>query len=161
MLDQVYQSMCNANTNKEYSRENCQEMNLNDQIEKIAVMAVQTKDPLLHVCVYEWLMMHDMLSELLALSEQSLGEFLRRSVIRTPDNLKLIDLLWKYYEKNDHHVQAARILDNLASTQSENIPLEQRLEYLARAVMCMRNECVGYSITNGMLLKELEDKVKI
>ncbi|KAL9930126.1 nuclear pore complex protein Nup154 isoform 1-T2 [Glossina fuscipes fuscipes] len=161
MLDQVYQSVCNANTNKEYSRENCQEMNLNDQIEKIAVMAVKTKDPLLHVCVYEWLMVHDMLSELLALSEQSLGEFLRRSVIRTPDNLKLIDLLWKYYEKNDHHVQAARILDNLASTQSENIPLEQRLEYLARAVMCMRNECVGYSITNGVLLKELEDKLEI
>lgn len=162
MLDHVFQSVCNTNANNEFLHNVCdkQSLNVNTHIMKIVGMAVQVKDPLLHVCIYEWLMVHDMLSELLSLTEQSLGEFLRRNVVRNPDNLNLIDLLWKYYEKNGYHAQAARILDNLASTRSDGIPLEQRIEYLARAVMCMRNDGVGYSITNGVLLKELEDKVE-
>lgn len=161
MLDHVYQSVCNANASQEFLQQfhNKQESNVNDHIMKIVNMAIQVKDPILHVCVYEWLMVHDMLSELLSVKEQTLSEFLRRNVVRNPNNLNLIDLLWKYYEKNGHHSQAARILDNLASTQSDSIPIEQRIEYLARAVMCMRNDGVGYSITNGVLLKELEDKV--
>ncbi|KAM7353005.1 nuclear pore complex protein Nup154 [Cochliomyia hominivorax] len=163
MMDHVYQSVCNANANQDFSQQICnkQELSIIAQIMKIVAMAVQVKDPILHVCVYEWLMVHDMLSELLSLSEQTLGEFLRRNVVRNPDNLNFIDLLWKYYEKNGHHAPAARILDNLASTQSDGISLVQRIEYLARAVMCMRNDGVGYSITNGLLLKELEDKLEI
>lgn len=161
MLDHVYESVFNNNTNQDILSNTFSKSNetSNVQIMEIVRMAVQVKDPLLHVCVYEWLMVHDMLSELLSLTEQSLGEFLRRNVVRNPDNLNLIDLLWKYYEKNGYHAQAARILDNLASTVGVGIPLQQRIEYLARAVMCMRNDCVGYSITNGVLLKELEDKV--
>lgn len=161
MLDHVYQSVCNNNTNQDILNISCTKSNINSnaQIMEIVGMAVQVKDPLLHVCVYEWLLVHDMLSELLSLAEQSLGEFLRRNVVRNPNNINLIDLLWKYYEKNGHHAQAARILDNLASTVGDEIPLQQRIEYLARAVMCMRNDGVGYSITNGVLLKELEDKV--
>lgn len=161
MMDHVYQSVCNANANQKFTQQFCnkQDMTVNDQIMKIVGMAMKIKDPILHVCAYEWLLVHDMLSELLSVKEQTLSEFLRRNVVRNPDNLNLIDLLWKYYEKNGHHAQAARILDNLASTQSNDIPLVQRIEYLARAVMCMRNDGVGYSITNGVLLKELEDKV--
>ncbi|XP_058986335.1 nuclear pore complex protein Nup154 isoform X2 [Musca domestica] len=163
MLDHVYQSVCNNNTNQDILNISCTKSNINSnaQIMEIVGMAVQVKDPLLHVCVYEWLLVHDMLSELLSLAEQSLGEFLRRNVVRNPNNINLIDLLWKYYEKNGHHAQAARILDNLASTVGDEIPLQQRIEYLARAVMCMRNDGVGYSITNGVLLKELEDKLEI
>lgn len=162
MLDHVYQTLCNSTNNQEFCQINANNnLSANEQIMKIVALAVQINDPLLHISVYEWLMSHDMLSELLALSEQSLGEFLRRNVVRNPDNLKLIDLLWKYYEKNGHHSQAARILDNLASTPGDSIQLEQRIEYLARAVMCMRNDNVGYSMANGILLKELEDKVFI
>ncbi|XP_073824814.1 nuclear pore complex protein Nup154 [Musca autumnalis] len=163
MLDHVFQSVCNNNANQDLLHNPCGKSsgNSNAQIMEIVGMAVQVKDPLLHVCVYEWLMVHDMLSELLSLTEQSLGEFLRRNVVRNPDNINLIDLLWKYYEKNGYHAQAARILDNLASTISDGIPLQQRIEYLARAVMCMRNDGVGYSISNGVLLKELEDKLEI
>ena len=160
-MDHVYQSACNSNVNKEFSQQICNkpEISVNAQIMKIVEMAIQVTDPILHTCVYEWLMIHDMLFELLSLTEQSLGEFLRRNVLRNPDNLSLIDLLWKYYEKNGHHAQAARILDNLSSSFNDSLSLQQRIEYLARAVMCMRNDGVGYSISNGVLLKELEDKV--
>lgn len=170
MLDHVYQTfttnvkgnkMLTATDNIVISESEESAMNVSDQIMKIVSVGIQYKDPILHVSIFEWLLMRDMLSELLKLSQDTLGEFLRRNALRHPHNIKLIDLLWKYYEKNGHHAQAAQILDNLASMQYNQIDLDQRIEYLARSVMCMRNECVGYSVSNGVLLKDLEDKVSI
>ncbi|XP_011199843.2 nuclear pore complex protein Nup154 [Bactrocera dorsalis] len=165
MLETVYQNHCNANETQEFEfqRQMCDtnENSFSVQIRKLVNLAIQIKDPLLHITIYQWLMAHDMISELLALPEPSLGEFLRRNVVNNPGNLNLVDLLWKYYEKNGRHAEAAHILDNLASTESESISLDQRIEYLARAVMCMRNDSSGFSIANGILLKELEDKLEI
>ncbi|XP_055386049.1 nuclear pore complex protein Nup154 [Condylostylus longicornis] len=164
MLDIVYQNACNNNVNNDL-QQTITNINFNKdstmEIMKIVSLATQTSDPLLHVVVYEWLLAHDLISELLAFGEPSLGEFLGRSVKRNPNNLKLTDLLWKYYEKNGQHSAAASILDNLASMQTNSIPLSQRIEYLARAVMCMRNDSVGCSMHNGVLLKDLEDKLEI
>ncbi|SPP81701.1 blast:Nuclear pore complex protein Nup155 [Drosophila guanche] len=177
MLDHVYQAACNNNSvqdqtlphylcntsgSKADTMESCYaDGKSKPSISKIATQTLKIKDPLIHVTLYEWLLAHDMLAELLEVVEPTLGEFLRRSVTRNPDNVILIDLLWKYYEKNGYHSQASQILDNLAMTRSENITLEQRIEYLARAVMCMRNGNVGSSVTNGIFLKELEDKLEI
>ncbi|EDW63290.1 nuclear pore complex protein Nup154 [Drosophila virilis] len=172
MLDYAYHTVRNSKTDRDQSRLfqlNCEatqdhhdmENKSKQIIKKITTQALRMKDPLIHVTIYEWLLSHEMNSELLELVEPSLGEFLRRSVSRNPENVKLIDLLWKYYEKNGHHHQAAQILDNLAMTRSENISLDVRIDYLVRAVMCMRNETVGSSVTNGIFLKELEDKLEI
>ncbi|XP_068150657.1 nuclear pore complex protein Nup154 [Drosophila tropicalis] len=163
MLDHVYEIFCNRKTVQDNMKSDITDHvgNVNQAIPKISMQALRVKDPLMHVTLYEWLLSHDMLSELLDVIEPSLGDFLRRSVNRNPENVVLIDLLWKYYEKNAHHAQAAQILDNLAMTRSDNISLELRIEYLVRAVMCMRNENVGSSITNGIFQKELEDKLEI
>ncbi|XP_037958923.1 nuclear pore complex protein Nup154-like [Teleopsis dalmanni] len=134
---------------------------ITDEISKIVNQSIHIKDPLLHITIYEWLMSHDLTSVLLSLMEPSLGDYLRRNVLRFPDNYKVIDLLWKYYEKNKHHAQAAKILDNLASMETDAIPLDKRIEYLARAVMCMRNDTIGYSMQNGLLLKDVEDRMDI
>ncbi|KAH8377789.1 hypothetical protein KR093_007134, partial [Drosophila rubida] len=172
MLDHIYHSVATSRPDQEQSRsifhnsdrtqDNHDMDNRSKQIiKKITNQTLRIKDPLMHVTIYEWLLSHDMNSELLELVQPTLGEFLRRSVSRNPENVKLIDLLWKYYEKNGHHSQAAQILDNLAMTRTENINLDVRIDYLVRAVMCMRNETVGSSITNGIFLKELEDKLEI
>ncbi|XP_033237029.1 nuclear pore complex protein Nup154 isoform X1 [Drosophila pseudoobscura] len=177
MLDHVYQATCNNTSIQDQTLpyylcntpgsnvdpgDSCNaEYKSKPSISKIAAQTLQIKDPLIHVTLYEWLLAHDMLTELLEVVEPTLGEFLRRSVTRNPDNVILTDLLWKYYEKNGYHSQAAKILDNLAMTRSENITLEQRIDYLVRAVMCMRNGNVGSSVTSGIFLKELEDKLEI
>lgn len=44
---------------------------------------------------------------------------------------------------------------------SPSIPLLQRIEYLARAVMCMRSDQVGYAPQLGVFLRELEDKIDV
>uniref|UniRef100_A0A182NTM8 Nucleoporin Nup133/Nup155-like N-terminal domain-containing protein n=1 Tax=Anopheles dirus TaxID=7168 RepID=A0A182NTM8_9DIPT len=133
----------------------------NQEVVTIIGQALQSTDQLLHTAVYEWLLSRSLLAELLEITEPSLGVFLGRAMSRKPDNLLLADLLWKYHERNGQHAAAARILDKLANVASEGISLQQRIEYLARAVMCMRSESVGFSAHNGVLLKDLEDKLEV
>lgn len=149
--------ICNENNN---SCNILQDQTKNNvKIMKLVAYAMERDDCLLHISIYEWLLEHDMISELLNISEESLGEFLRRLAMNNKDNIKIIDVLWKYYEKKSQHSSAANILNNLATIQCNSINLEQRIEYLARAVMCMRNDNTGYSATNGALLRDYEDKV--
>ncbi|XP_076649143.1 nuclear pore complex protein Nup154 [Halictus rubicundus] len=106
----------------------------------------------LHVSVYAWMIERRLHGELVALAAPSLEAYLTR--VNAPD------LLWQFYERNKNHAAAAKILDSLASKES-NIPLAQRVEYLARAVVCMRSDEAGYAPYLGVFLRELEDKVEV
>lgn len=165
MLEQVYQNLCNTIQNSTSFKNGYQmeefETSLDNKILEIISIGLQTTDSLLHNSIYEWLLAHDLLEKYLGSSEPSLGNFLSRSLVKNENNLVIIDLLWKYHERNGQHSEAARILDNLASMNSDTIPLQQRIEYLARAVMCMRSDTVGSSVNNGVLLRDLEDKLEI
>lgn len=133
----------------------------NRDISNIVSLTLQSRDYLLHNAVYEWLLSHQMLGELLGIGEPSLGQFLNNSVNKCPEDQQLADLLWKYHERNGQHLAAAKILDQLATMESNRIGLTQRIEYLGKAVMCMRSDAVGYCAHNGALLKDLEDKLEI
>ncbi|XP_055597782.1 nuclear pore complex protein Nup154 [Uranotaenia lowii] len=163
MLEYVYTNVCGSKGGSIYpSLESVDRDKLaNNQLISIIGLALQCQDQLLHIAVYEWLLSHNLLGELLEISEPSLGAFLGRAVNRTPENLILADLLWKYHERNGQHAAASKILDKLANIHSEAMSLQQRIEYLARAVMCMRSDTVGYSAHNGVLLKDLEDKLEV
>lgn len=41
------------------------------------------------------------------------------------------------------------------------IPLKERLSYLARAIMCMRSDRLGYAPHLGMFLRDLEDRMEV
>ena len=165
MLEQIFQNLCMSNTNIDLIK--CgtvlddREKNINNQILTIVNVALQSPDQMLHISVYEWMLNHNLLGELLGTSRSSLGEYLGRSIAQSPINLKMADLLWKYFERNNQHSSSAKILNKLALVQSDVIPLSQRIEYLARAVICMRSDSIGYSVHNGELLREIEDKLEI
>ncbi|XP_053675196.1 nuclear pore complex protein Nup154 isoform X2 [Anopheles nili] len=169
MLDGVYDAAANCNqqpaadgTYPLVDDEELQERVAgNQEVLTIIGQALQNTDQLLHIAIYEWLLSKNLLAELLEITEPSLGVFLSRAMSRTPENLLLADLLWKYHERNGQHAAAAKILDRLANAASDSINLQQRIEYLARAVMCMRSESVGFSAHNGVLLKDLEDKLEV
>lgn len=44
---------------------------------------------------------------------------------------------------------------------SESLTLKDRINFLTRAVMCMRSDRIGYVPEYGMFLRELEDKLEI
>jgi nuclear pore complex protein Nup155 len=137
------------------------EPNINQQLQYILNIALQTQDQLLHVAIYEWMLFNSLFVDILKISNVSLGDFLGRSVNQVPINLELADLLWKYYERNGQHQAAAKILDKLATMPSEGVKLSKRIEYLARAVMCMRSDTIGYAVNHGEFLRDLEDKLDI
>lgn len=162
MLESFYLDLRNANgTSSSVFIDNQQEQTINQKVLQIIGIALQTADKTLHHTVYEWLLSHDLLSELLGTKERSLGEFLEMSAKQAPENFKIINLFWKYHERNNQHALAAKILFGLATSDNDQVNLEQRIEYLARAMMCMRSDSVGYSAHNGVFLKELEDKVSL
>lgn len=165
MLDHIYQTHClkkqNASANQAAAAANEQDNTLNNTVLQTIALVLQISDQLLHITIYEWLLSHNFLSELLNISNASLGEFLVRSVLKAPENIQLADILWKYYERNGQHAAATKILDKLASLPNANLLLSERIEYLARAVMCMRSDNVGYAASNGISLKDIEDKLEI
>ncbi|CAK9797720.1 Nuclear pore complex protein Nup154 [Anthophora quadrimaculata] len=114
--------------------------------------ALHSTCEILHASVYAWMIERRLHGELIALAAPSLEAYLTR--VSAPD------LLWQFYEKNKNHAAAAKILDSLATKES-NIPLSQRVEYLARAVVCMRSDQAGYAPYLGIFLRELEDKVEV
>lgn len=161
MLDYIYRTHCEQKQSTQQTQPQFQQSDntLHNSVLETVALALQTSDILLHVTIYEWLLAYNFLSELLNISEPSLGEFLVRSVWKSPQNIKLADLLWKFYERNGQHAAATKILDELASSPNAELKLSERIEYLARAVMCMRSESTGYSTNNGVALIDIEDKV--
>jgi nuclear pore complex protein Nup155 len=110
-LEYIYQTVYNTEGVSQTSRY----QTINNEVLEVVYLALQSQDYLLHMAVYEYLLSHNLLLELLGITEKSLGEFLRRSALRNPQNLQLVDLLWKYYERNNEHSEAAKILDDLAT----------------------------------------------
>ncbi|XP_012285460.1 nuclear pore complex protein Nup155 [Orussus abietinus] len=107
----------------------------------------------LHAAVYTWMIERGLHGELVALATPSLEAYLIR--VNAPE------LLWQFYERNKNHAAAAKILDALATKVGSELSLPQRIEYLARAVVCMRSDQAGYAPHLGIFLRELEDKVEV
>jgi nuclear pore complex protein Nup155 len=133
----------------------------NQELQSIINFALNTEDQLLHVAVYEWMLANHLYDEILMIKNSTLGEHLGQFIDRNNNQVEFTDLLWKYYEKNGMHHKAAKILHKIAITPNENVHLSKRIEYLARAVMCMRSDSVGYISQHGEMLRELEDLLDV
>ena len=81
-----------------------------------------------------------------------------------PETIVMFDLLWKYYEKTRSYACAAKILSKLADRHSTEVDLKQRLEYLSRAIMCVKSGELGGESSKvgvGELLHDLEEKMEV
>ncbi|XP_077271412.1 nuclear pore complex protein Nup154 isoform X2 [Temnothorax americanus] len=107
----------------------------------------------LHSSIYTWMIDRGLHGELVAFAAPSLETYLNR--VNAPE------LLWQFYERNKNHAAAAKILDSLATKVGSETSLSKRVEYLARAVVCMRSDQTGYAPYLGIFLRELEDKLEV
>nr|XP_022900276.1 nuclear pore complex protein Nup155 [Onthophagus taurus]XP_022900277.1 nuclear pore complex protein Nup155 [Onthophagus taurus] len=130
-------------------------------LHKIIDEILQYSDELLHVAIYEWMISKNMTDDIINVKNTSLETYLQKVAQESPNNINVYDLLWKYYENNNNHTSAAKILNSLASKPGNLLSLQDRMSYLARAVMCMRSDKVGYVPYLGVFLRELEDKIDI
>lgn len=130
--------------------------------EQMFEMALKTDDELFHVALYDWLIDNNQTDTLLSIKSPFLENYLKRCTTLQLDNLPSLDLLWKYYEKNQNFSAASRILAKLADRQGSDITLAHRLEYLSRAIMCVKSSEIRVCAPGeGEFLHELEEKMEV
>ncbi|XP_019861917.1 PREDICTED: nuclear pore complex protein Nup155-like [Amphimedon queenslandica] len=102
-----------------------------------------------------------MRERLIQIQSPFVEDFLKYTATLQQDNTPLLDILWRYYERNKNYIAAARILDQLARKESVELTLSRRLEYISRAVMCAKS-CGSVSSVSGEgeFLHELEEKME-
>lgn len=114
--------------------------------------------------LYQWLLNEKHYEKLLNIRSPYLEDFLNRGTSQHPETLVMFDLLWKYYEKTRNYAAAAKILAKLADRHSTEINLQQRIEYLSRAIICVKSGeiCMeSHRGGTGQLLHELEEKMEV
>lgn len=131
--------------------------------------SLASDEHLLRVAVFEWLVRRDLLqSELLQRSDilvntvgapeaATLEGFLDRLAARQPGDSGVAELLWTLYENTGRHLAAAQILQRVAQSPGELVPIETRNFCLSRAILCMRADSVGYSKATGQITRDIED----
>lgn len=132
-------------------------------LELVFKQAIESKDELFHTALYNWLIDNKLTDKLLEIKTPFLESFLKKNIERHPDNLAAIDLMWKFFEKNRNFSAAARILLKLAERHSPEVNLTQRLEFLSRAIICVKSSelRVTSSASEGEFLHELEEKMQV
>ncbi|OTF78434.1 nuclear pore complex protein nup155-like protein, partial [Euroglyphus maynei] len=129
-------------------------------------MATQSNDELFHYTLYNWLYEHNQMDKILEIKSKYLESYLKEKTSEINDSIALMDFLWLYYERNGHFSAAAQILAKLAEQNSNEIPLYKRIEYLSRAIVCMKS-LDARLITNssfgsaGEFLHTLEEKIEV
>ncbi|XP_044758799.1 nuclear pore complex protein Nup155 [Coccinella septempunctata] len=159
MLDTVHQQSEDSNASNVSRPQSVPEENV-DMTRRIIQEILDTDDDIMQITVYGWMISKHMTNDLIKISNHSLEMFLTHHSQQNCD-IEVMDLLWKYYESNNNHSAAAKILANLAAVEGNTLNLKQRLAYLARAIMCMSSSQTGYAPCLGVYLRDLEDKLDV
>ncbi|XP_013792279.2 nuclear pore complex protein Nup155-like, partial [Limulus polyphemus] len=130
--------------------------------EQMFQLALKSDDELFHVALYDWLTEQHQTERLLDIKSPFLENYLKQCTTAQPDNLASVELMWKFYEKNQNYSAAARILAKLADRHGTDINLQQRLEYLSRAVICVKSSELRITTAGeGEFLHDLEEKMEV
>lgn len=131
--------------------------------ERTLSLALQSDDELFHSALYNWLCDSHQTDMLLDIRSPFLEGYLQRRAAAHPDAVTGADLLRKYHERSGNFTAAARISAKLADRHGPDLSLLQRLEYLSRAIVCMKSSEPRSSggAREGDFLHQLEEKLDI
>uniref|UniRef100_A0A8D0KRI5 Nuclear pore complex protein Nup155 n=1 Tax=Strix occidentalis caurina TaxID=311401 RepID=A0A8D0KRI5_STROC len=130
--------------------------------EQMLKLAQRSTDELFSIALYNWLIQVDLADKLLQVTAPFLEPYLVRMTKIDQNKVRYMDLLWRYFEKNRNFSNAARVLAKLADLHSTEISLQQRLEYIARAILSAKSSTAISSIAaDGEFLHELEEKMDV
>ncbi|KAK1345362.1 hypothetical protein QTO34_014073 [Cnephaeus nilssonii] len=130
--------------------------------EQMLRLCQRSKDELFSIALYNWLIQADLADKLLQFTSPFLEPHLSRMAKVDQNKVRYMDLLWRYYEKNRSFSNAARVLSKLADMHSTEISLQQRLEYIARAILSAKSStAISSTAADGEFLHEMEEKMEV
>ncbi|OQR70914.1 nuclear pore complex protein Nup155-like [Tropilaelaps mercedesae] len=106
--------------------------------DEMLAKCMDSRDQLLHICVFEWLMLSDQADKLLSLRSAGIEAYLRHRAEQEPTSHTNLELLARHQEVNLKYDQAVRLWLQLAHWQGE-MPMDKRLTHLARASICAQS----------------------
>ncbi|KAJ3029742.1 UNVERIFIED_CONTAM: hypothetical protein HDU68_011259 [Siphonaria sp. JEL0065] len=115
-------------------------------------LGLRFHDKLFHYFVFDWFMTAGMNDRLLELNSDYLEDFLGME----PVALERIDLLWKFYVRNEAFMKSAHVLTAMAVAKSYPLPFVKRLELLQLAVANAKSANV--TVMDHDFVRDLEDK---
>lgn len=130
--------------------------------DQVLECGLRSDDELFHVEIYQWLLNEGHHQQLINIRSPFLEDFIIRYSVQHLETVLGFDLLWKYYEKNGNYRSAARFLVRLAEGHSTEIDLNKRLEYLSRAVVCVKSGEVNSAPSEASGdIHSLEEKMEV
>jgi len=132
--------------------------------ESMLSVCVASNDEYFHNMLYEFLLISDNVSTLLRLQTPFLEKWLAK-VKRTAAVEDGTQLLYRYYVVHHRHDLASMVMERKSSVETEHIPLENRIEFLTRAISS--TSAAVHDINGGdrslevMKLSELKDKLEV
>lgn len=119
---------------------------------------LNAKDELFHQRFYEWLISERLGHLLLGVETPYIVPFLQGK-LASNDPLGR-EYLWKYLARHGHFVEAAKILDQLASSPESGLVLVERIERLSLAFANARSVSGG-SLETSEYVRELKERLDV
>uniref|UniRef100_H9GTP0 Nuclear pore complex protein Nup155 n=1 Tax=Anolis carolinensis TaxID=28377 RepID=H9GTP0_ANOCA len=130
--------------------------------EQMLKLAQRSTDELFSIALYGWLIQADLSDKLLQINSPFMEPYLTRMAKTDQNKVRYMDLLWRFFEKSRSFSNAARVLAKLADMHSTEISLQQRLEYIARAILSAKSStAISPIAADGEFLHELEEKMEV
>ncbi|VDM08369.1 unnamed protein product [Wuchereria bancrofti] len=135
---------------------------LNPSKDLIIRKVLESKDELANVAIFKWLLDNDFSNVVLQSKSPFLESFLHRCV-EEGGSSRYLDLLWRFHERNDDHVKAARLLYQLAQRETDAFDIQRRVAYLSQAAVCVQSAGpqVDKDIELHDLVLEIRDKLDV
>ncbi|KAL5104379.1 hypothetical protein TcWFU_010343 [Taenia crassiceps] len=124
---------------------------------------VKSDDMLIHFEVIAWLLSNGLLEQVVELNSPHLEVYLQSHLCQTPNDVALRRLLWRQLEARGAHREAAQVLEHLATTvgAGEGLTLEDRLDYLARAIVSIKALPQSQLAEASDYLADLQDRLEV
>ncbi|KAL3121487.1 hypothetical protein niasHT_009513 [Heterodera trifolii] len=125
---------------------------------KVIRMVLDSDDELACVAVFQWMLGNGMTDQLIEQKPRHLETFLFHEIEAGKGPIYM-DMLWKYHERSGNYLDAARVLDNMASKRTNRLNITKRIDHLSHALMCVQS--APETRANTELRQAVQDKLDV
>ncbi|KIO34705.1 hypothetical protein M407DRAFT_16664 [Tulasnella calospora MUT 4182] len=128
--------------------------------QRALTIALRSQDFVFHAYLYDWVVSKDDGSELIEMA----SPFVEQYLTHQPLTRQKMELLWQFYVQQGRYMDAAKTLALMAESTDFGLKLEERVEYLSRAISNAKSTSMDGSRrhdSDAEFLSDLQDKLDV
>ncbi|KAG9017194.1 hypothetical protein FRB90_001413 [Tulasnella sp. 427] len=142
------------------ANESTKAADLDTVFQRALTIALRSQDFVFHAYLYDWVISKDDGSELIEMS----SPFVEQYLTHQPLTRQKMELLWQFYVQQGRYMDAAKTLALLAESMNFGLKLDERVEYLSRAISNAKSTSMDGSRrhdSDAEFLSDLQDKLDV